>query len=107
MTRHSRELRTWKYDKEYGFLSFARNLSNKCGKELLDTAVKAGLDALKAASKKLVHKAAEVTAELIRDKITSKFVKTKPVVDENSKNIEEIVIPPEKKTRNISRISNK
>ena len=79
MTRHSRELKTWKYDKEYGFLSFARNLSNKCGKELLDTAVKAGLDALKAASKKLAHKAAETTAEFIGDKITYKFVKTKPV----------------------------
>ena len=82
-------------------MSFARNLSNKCGKELLDTAVKAGLDALKAASKKLAHKAAEATAEFIGDKITYKIVKTKPVVDENSKNVEEIVIPPGKKTRNI------
>ena len=34
MTRYSVEPRTRKYVKGYGFLSFARNLSNKYGKEL-------------------------------------------------------------------------
>ena len=33
-------------------LSFARNLSNKYGKQLLDTATKTRLDALKSTSKK-------------------------------------------------------
>ena len=39
--------RTRKYVKEYGFLLFARNLSNKYGRQLLDAATKTGLDALK------------------------------------------------------------
>ena len=40
MTRHSIEPRTRKYIKGYKFLSFARNLSNKYEKQLLDTAKK-------------------------------------------------------------------
>ena len=42
-----------KYAKGYG--SFARNLSNKYGKQLLDTATKTVIYA----SKKVIHKAAE------------------------------------------------
>ena len=38
MTRYSIEPRTRKYAKEYGFLSFARNICDKYGKQLLDTA---------------------------------------------------------------------
>ena len=47
--RYSTEARTRQYVRGYGFLSFAR----KFKKQLLDT----GLDALKAAAKKVVHKA--------------------------------------------------
>ena len=43
---------TRKYVKGFGFLSFPRNLSNKYGKKLLDTATKKELDALKTAPKK-------------------------------------------------------
>ena len=49
MRRYSIEARIRKYVKGYGFLSFAR----KFEKQLLDT----GLDSLKTASKKVVHKA--------------------------------------------------
>ena len=52
MTGNSIEPRTRKYVKRYGFLSFARNLSNKYGKQLLETATKPGLNALKTAFKK-------------------------------------------------------
>ena len=55
--------------------SFARNLSNKYGKQLSDTSIKTGLDAAKTASKKLVHKIAEVTGEIIGNKIAEKIVK--------------------------------
>ena len=57
MTRYSIEPRTRKYVKVYGFLSFARNLSNKCkcGKQLLDTAAKTGLNGLKISSKEEVY----------------------------------------------------
>ena len=40
MMRYSTELRTRKYVKRKEFLSFARNLPNKYGKQLLDSATK-------------------------------------------------------------------
>ena len=49
----------------------------------MDTATKTGLDAAKTGSKKVVHKIAEATGELIGNKITNKIVKPKPVPDEN------------------------
>ena len=61
MTRYSIDPRTKKYVKRYRFLSFARNLFNKCRKQLLDT----GLNFLKTASKKVDHE----TDEFIGDKI--------------------------------------
>ena len=63
----------------------------------MDTAAKTGLDALKAASKKVTHKTAKVTAELIGIKIAKKVVKPKPVSDENLRDVEEIIIPTEKR----------
>ena len=77
-------------------LLFTRNLSNKYGKQLLDTATKTGLDALKVAFEKEVHKVAEATGEFIGNKIADKIMKPKPVIDENSRNVEEIVTPQEK-----------
>ena len=74
-----------------------RNLSNKYEKKLMNTAAKTGLKAAKTASKKGTHKTAEATGELRGYKIAEKIVKPKPVSDENSRNVEEIVIPPEKR----------
>ena len=71
------EPRTRKDDKGYGFLSFGRNLRNKYGKKLLETATKTGLDVLKTTSKKVVHKTAEATRELIENKISDKIRKPK------------------------------
>ena len=53
-----------------------------------------GFDALKTASKKVVHKAAETIGEFIGNKIVDKIVKTKYVIVENPRNVEEIIIPP-------------
>ena len=53
------------------------------------------MDALKTATKKEAHKAVEATGEVIGNKIANKVVKPKPVPDENSRNVEEIIIPPE------------
>ena len=52
--------RTRKYVKSYGFLPFARNLSNKYGLQILDT----GLDALKTP----FQTAAEATGKFIGTK---------------------------------------
>ena len=51
----------------YGFLSFTR----KYEKQLLDT----GVDALKTASRKVIHNAGEETVEFIGNKIAGKIVK--------------------------------
>ena len=52
MTHYSIELRARKYVKGYGLFSFGRNLSNKCGRQLLDTATKTGLEAFKSCNQK-------------------------------------------------------
>ena len=93
--RYSIEPRMRKYVKGHGFLSFARNLCNNYRKQLLNT----GLDALRTASKKVVHKAAEITGEFLGNKTANKTVKQKPVIDENSRNVGEIIIPPEKQKK--------
>ena len=62
MRRYSIESRIRKYVKGYGFLSFAR----KYKKQVLDT----GLDAVKAGSKKVVHKAGEYIGNKIADAVT-------------------------------------
>ena len=68
----------------FGFLSFAKNmsthatkvaknLSNKYGQKLLDSAKKPIIDAIKTASKKAIQKRAEATGDLIGNKITDKI----------------------------------
>ena len=81
-----------KYVKGYGFLSFARNISETYGKVLLDTATKTGLDATKSAFKKVAHKTAEGTAEVIGNKIVERIVKPKHLLYENPRNFGKIVI---------------
>ena len=54
-----------------------RNQSDNYQKQLLDTATKTGPNALKAGSKKVVHKAAEVTDEFTGNKNAYKIVKQK------------------------------
>ena len=85
MTFYFIEPTTRKFVKGYG--------SNKYRKQLLDTASNAGLDGLNAPFKKVVHKAAEATGEVIGKKIAEKIVKPKPIIHENSTNIEKIVVP--------------
>ena len=53
-----------------------------------------GLDSLKSASKKVVHKTGEILANKIAYAVT-KSNDSKP--DKNPGNVEEIIIPPEKR----------
>ena len=75
--RYSIEPRERRYVKGYGFLSFAKiigkNLSNKYGQRLVDTAKKSATDALKTASKRAIQKTAEATGDIIGDKIADKI----------------------------------
>ena len=58
--RYSIEQRDRIYVKEYGFLSFTKNmgksLSNKHGRKLLNSAKKSTTDAIKTASKRAIQK---------------------------------------------------
>ena len=58
---------------------------------------KIGLDALKTASKKVVHKVAEAISEFIGNKIADKILKPEAVYDENLRNVEKIIIGNEKR----------
>ena len=71
--RYSTEPRFRKYVKGYGFLSFAKKFGDKYGKKLMDTATKAGIDAPKTVSKRVVPKNAEATEDLIGSKIADKI----------------------------------
>ena len=99
MTQYSIEPRTRKYVKGYGFLWFAKIFCNKFKKQLFDI----GLGALKTASKNIVHKAAEATVEFI-EKMTDKIVKPKYVINENSRNVEELIAPPEKREEILNKL---
>ena len=72
------------YAKGYGFLSFAKNmdtdatkvaknLSNKYGQKLLDSAKKSTTDAIKTASKRAIQKTAEAAGDLIGNKFADKI----------------------------------
>ena len=93
--RYSIEPQDRIYVKEYGFLSYARNigknLSNKYGQKLFDTAKTSTSDAIKIASKRVVQKSAEATGDLIGNKIADKItsiskkpVKELPTIDEDA-----------------------
>ena len=75
--RYSIEPKDRVYVKGYGFLSFAKNmgknLSNKYGQKLLDSAKKSTTDAIKTASKRAINKTAEATGDLIGNKIADKI----------------------------------
>ena len=62
--------------KEYGFLSFAKNmgknLSSKYDKNIFDSTKKSWRDAIKTASKRAIQKTAEATGNLIGNKIADK-----------------------------------
>ena len=67
MICYSIEPRTENYGYGYGyrFLSFARNVFDKYGKNVLGTATKTGADVLKITSKKVVHKSDKAIGEFI------------------------------------------
>ena len=66
----------------------------------MDADTKTGLDALKTATEKVAHKAAEATGEFIWNKIADKIANPKPVPQANSRNIQETATVPEKNRRN-------
>ena len=98
--RYSTEPRFRKYVKGYVFLSFAWKFGWRkfYGKKLMDTATKGGMDAAKTACKRVVQKTAEVTRDLIKNKIAGKITSVgKTKEKEKPKEAKEIYIPTEKR----------
>ena len=75
--RYSIQPRERRYVKGYGFLSFSknisRNLSNRYGQKLVDTAKKSATDALKIASARAIQKTAEASGDLVGNKTADKI----------------------------------
>ena len=78
-------------------MSFARKFGDKNAKKLMDTATKTGMDAAKTASKRVVQKTAEATGDLIGNKIADQITSIGKPKEKETKEIEEIYIPPEKR----------
>ena len=99
--RYSLEPKYRKYVEGYGFLSFSRKFGTKYDKKLIDTAAKTGIDAAKTGSKRVVKKTAEATEDLIGNKIADKITSVGKSKNEGKKDesneVEEIYIPPEKR----------
>ena len=106
--RYSIQPRKRKYGKGYGFLSFARsmgthatkvakNLNNKYGQKLVDTAKKSATDALKIAGKRAIQKAAEASGDLVGNFIAYKItsISTQPASEPHS-NVVSNEIPKER-----------
>ena len=90
--RYSIEPRDRIYVKGYGYLSFVKNigknLSNKYGQKLLDSAKKSTADAIKTSSKRTIQKTAVGTGDLIGNKIADKITSFSKKSSVHSKKLE-------------------
>ena len=79
--------------KEYGSMSFARSMSNKYWKKLVDTAKRSATDAIKTASKRAIQKTAEATGDLIGNKVVDKIT----IVSKKKSNNDDVELATHKK----------
>ena len=71
--RYSIEPRERRYVKGYGFLSFARNFSDKYSKSLMNKRIDVSKQFAKTAGKKILKETAKETGDLIGNKIANKI----------------------------------
>ena len=71
--RYSIEPRERRFVKGYGFVSFARDFSDKYSKSLIDKGIDISKNFPKTAGKKILKKTAEATGDLIGNKIADKI----------------------------------
>ena len=95
--RYSFEPRDRIYLKGYGFFSFAKNIGNKYGKKLFDTAKKSTTDVIKTASKRAIQKTAEATGDLIGNKIADKITSVSKKKSNNDNNNDDVELATHKK----------
>ena len=106
--RYSIEPRERRYVKGYGFLSFARNLgthaikvaknlNNKYGQKLAESAKKSATDALKFTGKRAIQKTAEATGDLVGNIIANNITSiSKKTASEPHSNAASNEIPKER-----------
>ena len=73
--RYSIKPRDRIYVKGYGFMSFARRMSNKYGNKLVDTAKISATDAIKTGSKRAIQKTAEATGDMVGNRIADRITR--------------------------------
>ena len=103
--RYSLEPSYRKYVQGQGFMSFAKNIGNKYGRKIFDKSIDVSnkygrkIDFAKIAGKKVLHKNAEATGEMIGNKVTDRITKSPRNKEDNRimEETQEILIPPEKK----------
>ena len=71
--RYSIEPRERRFVKGYGFMSFARNFSDKYSKSLRDKGIDVSKKFAKTADKRILKKTAKATGDLIGNKIADKI----------------------------------
>ena len=71
--RYSIEPTERRYVKGYGFMSFARNFSDKYSKSLMDKGIDLSKTFAKTAGKKILKETANATGDLIGNKIADKI----------------------------------
>ena len=71
--RYSIEPRERRFVKGYGFMSFARNVSDKYSKSLMDKGIDVSKTFAKTAGKKILKETAKATGDLIGNKIADKI----------------------------------
>ena len=79
--RYSIEPRKIIYVKGYGFMSFARNFSDKYSKSLIDKGIDVSKTFAKTSGKRILKKSVEATGDLIGKKIADKIT-AKPIKDD-------------------------
>ena len=70
-------------------MSFAKSLSNKYGKKLLNNTKKSTIDPIKTASNRAIQKTAEATGDLIGNKIADKTTSVSKKSSSNNNNDDE------------------
>ena len=97
--RYSIEPRERRYVKGYGFMSLARNFSDKYSKSLMDKGTDVSKKFAKTAGKKILKETAKATGDLIGNKIADKITSTtKKSYDEVNNEIlkERYIFPKER-----------
>ena len=84
--RYSIEPRERRSVKGYGFMSFAKNFSDKYSKSLMDKGIEVSKTFAKTAGKRILKKSAEATGDLIGNKIVDKITSASKISHDEANN---------------------